>query len=250
MSCQGDSGAIDEDGYVLPAARDAMRLAYDRVADTYAATNAAMPPEIIRATRWFSGRLRAGALILDLGCGPGRDMAWLESHERQVVGVDLSRRMLRIARRQVRGGLAQMDALSLGFADHSFDGVWCDAVLLHFPRAVVPAVLAEIRRVLEPDGLLFVSVQQGQGEGWEPSRYDPAAARYMVRYRMDEMTALLRAAGFTICTVNMDRAAAYPWLHFLAVGVGDESEGDDACEPDDGLEADLCAPQPDPAAED
>jgi ubiquinone/menaquinone biosynthesis C-methylase UbiE len=167
MPCGECSAGKDEDEYVLPAATDTMRRAYDCVAETYAAMNAAMPPEIIRATRWFSGRLRAGALILDLGCGPGRDMSWMEGHQRQVVGVDLSRQMLRIAHRHVRGGLAQMDALALGFADHSFDGVWCDAVLLHFPRAVVPAVLAEIRRVLEPDGLLFVSVQQGQGEGWE-----------------------------------------------------------------------------------
>jgi hypothetical protein len=60
----------------------------------------------------------------------------------------------------------------------------------------------------------------------------------MVRYRLDEMTALLRAAGFTICTVNVDRAAAYPWLHFLAVAAGEESEAPQACEPPEEAEVD------------
>jgi ubiquinone/menaquinone biosynthesis C-methylase UbiE len=205
----------------------ALRAAYDRLAPVYAAANAAVPPEIIRATRWFSARLRAGALILDLGCGPGRDMAWMESHGGRVVGVDLSRQMLRLARRSVRGGLAQMDAAHLGFADGAFDGVWCDAVLLHFARAQVPALLAEIHRVLEPEGLLFVSVQEGQGEGWEASRYDPAVSRFLARYRLNEMAALLRAAGFTICMSNVDRSTSFPWLHFMAVAAHNDT--DDRC---------------------
>ncbi len=97
--------------------------------------------------------------VLDLGCGPGLITAeLLRRSGGRVVGVDRNFRALRhlaaLYRAESRVQLAQpicADACRLPFADQSFDLVFCQWVLLWVPLG---AALKEIRRVLEPAGVL------------------------------------------------------------------------------------------------
>ncbi|MEQ9462152.1 MAG: class I SAM-dependent methyltransferase [Haliea sp.] len=112
--------------------------------------------------------LQSGERVLDLGCGEGRHVisAYVLG-EVHAVGVDLSHRDLRTAQERFAGfeeagnerkqlDLVEGSALSLPFADASFDKVICSEVLEHIPD--YRAALGEIRRVLKPAGLLCVSV--------------------------------------------------------------------------------------------
>jgi ubiquinone/menaquinone biosynthesis C-methylase UbiE len=109
-----------------------------------------------------------GDRVLDLGCGEGRHVisAYVEGNV-DSVGVDLSLDDLRTTREKFhdfeqRGSavksfsLASANALSLPFADDSFDQVICSEVLEHSPD--YRAALGEIQRVLKPGGLLCASV--------------------------------------------------------------------------------------------
>ena len=141
----------------------------------------------------------ASAHVLDLGCGAGRDMAWLDSQGATVVGSDLSAGMLIRARRQARGSLVQMDMRRLAFQTECFQGVWCSAALLHLPKADAPHALAEVRRVLIPGGALFLAVQEGTGEGWErTTRYGESVERFFARYDVTEMSTMLTSNGFIL----------------------------------------------------
>lgn len=113
-------------------------------------------------------RLTPGDTVLDLGCGEGRHAiaAYLEG-DVQSVGVDLSREDLGAAREKFRPfareggdcrgfGLVAATALTLPFADNSFDKVICSEVLEHIPD--YRGALGEIRRVLKPGGLFCASV--------------------------------------------------------------------------------------------
>jgi ubiquinone/menaquinone biosynthesis C-methylase UbiE len=103
--------------------------------------------------------IRLGQTVVDLGCGPGTDLARLADAvgpEGSIVGIDRDPRMLAEARRrlgdrpnvEIRDG----DLHSLPFADHSVDRARTDRVLQHVDD---PArVLAEIARVLRPGGLV------------------------------------------------------------------------------------------------
>lgn len=196
--------------------------AYDRIAPLYAERNAAMPEELAACATWFLAQIGPGAGILDVGCGAGRDMAWMEARGARATGVDLSAGMLAEARRKVRGPLLQMDMRRLNFPAARFGGVWCTASLLHLPRREAPDALREMRRVLVPDGILFLGIQEGAGEGWETAPYDVPVDRFFARYQMEEATAMVSRAGFVVLACHRTAAGSRHWLQILARKTGEE----------------------------
>lgn len=108
--------------------------------------------------------LRPGQRVLDVACGTGivtRLAALILADGGSIVGVDLSGDMLDVARRNVPVAAArvewhQVDAASLPFPDAEFDVVLCQQGLQFLPDK--PAALAEMHRVLKPEGLLGICV--------------------------------------------------------------------------------------------
>jgi demethylmenaquinone methyltransferase / 2-methoxy-6-polyprenyl-1,4-benzoquinol methylase len=98
--------------------------------------------------------LPARPVVLDLACGTG-DFSKLVARRRpqaEIVAADLTHRMVRLAR---DGGVERVtcaDAMRLPFRDSVFDGVFVGYGLRNFPR--LEEAVAEIRRVLRPDGVL------------------------------------------------------------------------------------------------
>ncbi|HZQ01773.1 MAG TPA: class I SAM-dependent methyltransferase [Gemmataceae bacterium] len=104
--------------------------------------------------------LKPGARWLDLGCGPGANLAMLDDMSpSQVVGVDLSPLALDLARRaQPAAKLVRADVNApQPFLDRSFDLVTIYNVLYHRWVESELAVLREVRRVLAPGGLLLLT---------------------------------------------------------------------------------------------
>jgi SAM-dependent methyltransferase len=105
-------------------------------------------------------KLKPETRVLDIGCGRG---ALLRAFDGQLqldtppVGIDLSRTLLRLARRDEgrdgRTRLAQASPVALPFRDGAFTLVTCGYVVRHLENDEVDALLAEIHRVLAPGGL-------------------------------------------------------------------------------------------------
>ncbi len=194
-----------------------MRQAYDRIAPYYAAKNSEMRGGLVHLGMQFLKLLDQPSHVLDLGCGAGRDMAWLEAQEASVIGTDLSRGMLEQAARQVQGPLIQADMTSLPFAHGSFNGIWCMASLLHLPKAEAPVALAEMKRVLVPGGALVLGLQEGRSETWEVNPYEGVQERFFARYQLEEVEEMLVRAGFNVRYKDADVAATRSWLRLVAV---------------------------------
>ena len=118
--------------------------------------------------------LASGDKVLDLGCGEGRHIisAYI-GYEIDAVGVDLSFDDLKISADRFIGfseadnpnkhfSLSASNALALPFADNSFDAVICSEVLEHIPDYL--SVLAEITRILKPNGVFAASVPRAWPE--------------------------------------------------------------------------------------
>ena len=129
--------------------------------------------------------------LLDLGCGPGRDLKTFSALGHRAIGLDGSGEFAAMAREYSGCEVWRQDFLHLDLPASSFDGVFANASLFHVPSAALPDVLAKLHASLKPGGVLFSSNPRGHNEeGWNGPRYGsyhdyPTWERYLV------------AAGFT-----------------------------------------------------
>jgi ubiquinone/menaquinone biosynthesis C-methylase UbiE len=113
----------------------------------------------------------AGERILDAGCGTGRYCQLFQRRGAQVVGIDFSEGMLRVARQKMPTIAFQCVDLTgiLPFAEASFDKVNCAQALKHLPDLINP--LKEFARVVKSSGTITFSVTHPEmdWEGYEMS---------------------------------------------------------------------------------
>jgi ubiquinone/menaquinone biosynthesis C-methylase UbiE len=115
-----------------------------------------------------------GRTLLEVGAGTGKDSLFFHDHGLNVTCIDLSPGMIERCRQR---GLRALDGdiREQGFAQASFDAAYSMNCLLHIPKAELPAVLAEIQRVLRPGGLFFLGLWGGQDAEyvWADDHYEP-----------------------------------------------------------------------------
>ena len=110
--------------------------------------------------------------ILDLGCGPGRDLKAFTALGHVAIGLDGAERFVEMARAASGCEVWQQDFLALDLPPRKFDGIFANAALFHVPNQELPRVLAELRATLKPRGVLFSSNPRGANEeGWNRGRY-------------------------------------------------------------------------------
>ena len=127
--------------------------------------------------------------LLDLGCGPGRDLAAFRSLGHEAVGLEGAAPFVTMARATGCEVLHQ-SFVQLSLTEGRFDGVFANASLFHVPTRELPRVLRELRAALKPRGVLFCSNPHGQDqEGFH-------AGRYGAFHTLESWRAYVTAAGF------------------------------------------------------
>ena len=110
--------------------------------------------------------------ILDLGCGPGRDLATFNALGHEPIGLEGSPALAAMAREHGGCEVWEQDFLALDLPAARFDGIFANASLFHVPSRELPRVLGELHAALKPDGVLFASNPRGNNEeGWNHGRY-------------------------------------------------------------------------------
>lgn len=165
---------------------------YDRHAADLADGYEGVPFE--RAHPLLAERLRAAAplKILDVGAGTGRDAAWMAGAGHQVIAVEPSEAMLRLARslhadarvHWRRGALPNLDAV----AGNRFDIIVLSAVWMHVNPDERPVALARLRELIAPGGLIYVTLRQGP----------PDRSRAMFETPAGEFERLAAEAGLAV----------------------------------------------------
>jgi SAM-dependent methyltransferase len=130
--------------------------------------------------------------ILDLGCGPGRDLVTFRDLGHVVVGLDGCPEFVAMARAVSGCEVWQQDLLAMTLPPASFDGVFANAVLFHVPSRALPEVLDRLHAALKPDGALLASNPRGQDEeGF-------VDGRYACFYSFKTWRRLVRRSGFAL----------------------------------------------------
>jgi ubiquinone/menaquinone biosynthesis C-methylase UbiE len=146
------------------AQADRMKRKYRLIAPAYDLLELAFAyPRAVDPRRALASKIPdAGLDLLDLCCGTGNGVLALANSSNRVVGVDVSRSMLAVARRKIQRraieniSVEEMEASRLRFEDQRFDVVTTSFAMHEFEREAMCVVLAEARRVLKAGGRLYI----------------------------------------------------------------------------------------------
>ncbi|WP_373187848.1 class I SAM-dependent methyltransferase [Halopseudomonas sp.] len=129
--------------------------------------------------------------ILDVGCGPGRDLRTFTRLGHVAVGLDGCGRFVEMAREDSGCDVWLQDFLALDLPVERFDGVFANASLFHIPSRALSHALQQLHHTLKPGGVLLSSNPRGDDqEGW-------AGDRYAAYYQLETWRSFMQAAGFT-----------------------------------------------------
>ncbi|MFC8127507.1 class I SAM-dependent methyltransferase [Streptomyces sp. NPDC057302] len=183
------------------------RASYDADAVSYAdeVRNllAELPPErevMALFAEWV--RARGGGPVADVGCGPGRITAHLRDLGVDAFGIDLSPRMIEVARREHPGPRFEVGSMTqLDLADGELAALVAWYSIIHVPDDAIGAVLAGFRRVLRPGGLLLLGFHVGEASPPKPQENGESWPESYVRRRQpSQVAAWVDEAGFTLET--------------------------------------------------
>src|SRR5439155_14493706 len=167
--------------------------AYEHGAGEIAARHRAITPTELH--RLILGFFHAAQPTADIGCGGGRDVAWLTGQGFPAAGYAASEQMLRAAREFYPEQEFHCDSLPdlPAVPDQAFANVLCSGVLMHLPREHLTAAALTLARILKPGGRLVISYRESRsGSEREPD------GRLFTPIAPGELTLLLEAAGFRV----------------------------------------------------
>jgi len=108
----------------------------------------------------FTSDLPKGGLILDAGCGSGRDTKSFLNMGYHVEAFDASSELALLAS-QLTGIEVKTSKFEYVIDKEIYDGIWCCASLLHVPLGELPQTLERLSDALKPKGVLYMSFKYG-----------------------------------------------------------------------------------------
>lgn len=118
----------------------------------------------------FLKLLDKGSLVLDFGCGSGRDTKYFLEHGMYVEATDGSEELCRIASDYAGIPVKQMLFQELKETE-KYDGIWACSSILHLPKQELKVVLMKMADALKEQGIIYTSFKYGDFEGERNGRY-------------------------------------------------------------------------------
>lgn len=152
----------------------------------------------------FISFLKPGDSVLDVGCGNGTKSKYMLEKGLDVIGIDFSEKMVEIAKREVpKGKFRVLDIKDIEQLKEEFDGVFAQAVLLHFPKKQVKDIIHGLLSKLKPEGYLYIAVKEkppgGQDEETEKKTdFGYSYERFYSYFTMEEMKGYLQELDMEI----------------------------------------------------
>jgi len=159
----------------------------------------------------FSDALPAGSIVLDAGCGPGRDLARFAALGHHPTGVDANAAM--VAEAQRHGHAKVGDLRALPFVDNTFDGAWACASLVHMDKTEAYIALCELARVVRPRGPVYASVKASGQYGWRDTRH---GHRWFNVWAPNAFARVAKTAGLAVESTDLSGEFVNLWARVTA----------------------------------
>ncbi len=162
----------------------------------------------------FTSLLPGNAHILDVGCGAGIPTAkFLTNRGIKVTGIDLSDKMLSLARVNVRNAeFIKMDMNELKFKENSFDGIISVYTMFHVPKKNHLEIFKKFFEILKPGGILLINTGISESEG---QSYFFGVPMFWSNFSPKMTLDLVKKAGFSIIFEGvLERGGEYQYWIF------------------------------------
>lgn len=213
---------LDRPGALLPDGRHELLmrrdLRADRTLDTYEQRadvyTAQTPAHRAALVDDLLALVPAGARVLELGSGPGRDALALEAAGLRVDRTDGARSFVEQLRAE--GHVARVLDVRTGMFGSGYDAVFANAVLLHVQRSELIGVLRRALVAVQPGGVLAATLKRGDGDAWSTAKVD--RARHFTYWTEDELARVVVDAGWgdVVVSESTEPGAGERWLTVTA----------------------------------
>ncbi len=194
----------------------------------------------VNATAWADSRDKQGVWgneknkfhsylpqgkIVEIGSGGGRDAKDLIAMGYEYIGTDISKGLLEVAKKNNPAVTFFLKSVyELDFPEKSFDGFWASAVLLHMPKNRIDEALQNIKHILKPGGIGFISLKKGDGEKFvEGDHVGISYKRFFSFYKQEEFAEVLKRNNFEILESYEFDHSNKKWLAFFISRLPTES---------------------------
>ncbi len=200
--------------------KDIVEQGYDRIGEEYERwSEGATDPARERYLKVLLEGLPKGAEVLDLGCGSGALATRRLSQHFRVTGVELSSRMVEMARCNVPSAtFVRADMASVEFPPERFEGVCAFYSLTHLPPRELPALLRKIARWLKPGGLFVASMGSSEDTGSVESDWVGGVPMYFAGHAAQKNEELVEEAGLRVVSARPEvvreegRSVTFLWM--------------------------------------
>jgi len=172
-----------------------VKKGYDKIAEEYQIDRQAFDhsEELVE----FAGFLPKNGKVLDVGCGTGVPVAkFLVEAGFEVVGIDFSEKMLKLARKNVpQATFVRKNMTKMDFGDNSFDGLTAFYSIIHVPREKHSLLFKSFNRILRPDGIMLVCMGP---DDWESTEGYYGIRMFWSQYNPEKSLQLVNDAGFEV----------------------------------------------------
>ena len=193
---------------------------YNKEADVFFENTVSV--DFSKIQEMFLKHIKPGGRILDLGCGSGRDSRAFLERGYEVVAVDGSRELAKIA-----GAYIGQEVIVADFREFepegTFDGIWACASLLHLLREEIAAVMRRMAAHLAEGGCFYASFKYGEFQGERNGRHFTDMTEESFKVLLREAPGLIIEELFTSGDVRANRESE-KWLNVLMRKSGRDSK--------------------------
>ena len=184
---------------------------YEKNADTFIKNT--INAEFAQTQDEFLELIPDAGLVLDFGCGSGRDSKYFLEKGYRVEAIDGSAELCKLAS-EYTGIEVKHEMFSDLSSESRYDGIWACASILHLPKDELQDVLGKMVRALKDKGYIYTSFKYGNFEGYRNERYFTDFTEGSFKEFIDEVQGVVITKMWTSADVRPDRGDER-WLNLI-----------------------------------
>lgn len=201
---------------------DAAKRIFDKFSDQYlqnTQTGIALLEEDRLIFSDYLKKFNHNPKVLDIGCGPGRDLVELKKLGLNVTGIDISQTNIENCKKQgMEAIVGDIYKLSDYYENDTFDGVWCNCSVTNWiVREELHNVFKMIKDIVKPNGYIFVGSVLGGFVGWETDAKYERMKRYNNHWDIDELRFYMSKLGKVIYERELKNTGKKDYVNMVIV---------------------------------